>query len=238
MMSKMFRYVLSMCLTITILLQAQEKEARNHIISSLPATIVEPGNYTLEGDLTLDPTRANIGILIESSDVTLDLQQHTITIPDILEGQAIMIFAVSNVTIKNGTITAPRISSTLYNDGMEITGSRNVLVEDMIFSHTSRGIAMWTNRDITVKNCTFKKISTSIPWTGLAISAHGTRGNLTISDCTFLDMKSSSATKSNCIYINKAQDTKIHHCTYQNCDRIIDYNRDDTQIGQSTLVVE
>ena len=68
-----------------------------------PTTIDQSGSYILTSDLFI-PGTAGVGISITASDVSLDLNGHTINAPGNLSGAGIRILNAQNVSVKNGNI--------------------------------------------------------------------------------------------------------------------------------------
>ena len=72
-------------------------------IESLPFTITQPGSYYLTGDLAT----AGNGIIVNASDVTIDLMGFTITgsDPNQFSGiEQVLAFNNKNLTVRNGTV--------------------------------------------------------------------------------------------------------------------------------------
>lgn len=93
-----------------------------------PATIDQPGSYILTNDLFI-PGTAAVGITITASDVSLDLNGHTITGPGNLTGTGIRISGARNVTVRNGFIVNAFMGAVAMNsanvrlDGLSIRGA-------------------------------------------------------------------------------------------------------------------
>ncbi|MFN0101195.1 MAG: NosD domain-containing protein [Bryobacteraceae bacterium] len=90
-----------------------------------PSTVDQSGSYILTADLFI-PGSAGAGISITASDVTLDLNGHTITAPGNLSGAGIRIVNAQNVTVKNGNIVNALMGVVVMNsvnvrlDGLSI----------------------------------------------------------------------------------------------------------------------
>jgi parallel beta-helix repeat protein len=68
-----------------------------------PTTIDQSGSYMLTADIFI-PGSVGVGIAITASDVTLDLNGHSITAPGNLTGAGVRIVNAQNVTVRNGNI--------------------------------------------------------------------------------------------------------------------------------------
>src|SRR5260370_10366183 len=126
------------------------------VITSLPFTITVPGKYVLNQNLTSNSIAA---ILITCGDVTVDLNGYTITGPGGANQKCFgieaynannVIGALSNIIIKNGTLTNFRIG---------------------ILFFPSNGLAGYGATDSTIKNVTMSVID------GLAILDNDGKGN-------------------------------------------------------------
>jgi hypothetical protein len=89
-------------------------------ITSLPATITQPGSYYFVGDLTTPPGAYNVAILITADNVTLDLRGHTLRswLGQVGPHTTIDIRA-NNVAIRHGIIYYSVGSSIITNPGFE-----------------------------------------------------------------------------------------------------------------------
>lgn len=126
------------------------------VITSLPCTITVPGKYVLNQNLT---SNAFAAILITCGDVTVDLNGYTITGPGGANPKCFgieaynansVIGALSNITLKNGTLTNFRIG---------------------ILFFPSNGLAGYGATDSTIKNITMSAID------GVAILDNDGKGN-------------------------------------------------------------
>ncbi|MBL8240169.1 MAG: right-handed parallel beta-helix repeat-containing protein [Bryobacterales bacterium] len=79
-----------------------------------PTTIDQPGAYILTSDIFI-PGSAGVGIAVTASDVTLDLNGHTITAPGNLTGAGIRIANAQNVTVRNGNIVNALMGAVVMN---------------------------------------------------------------------------------------------------------------------------
>jgi len=95
-------------------------------IASLPFTITSAGSYYLVGDLST----AGHGILVEASDVTIDLMGFTITGPgpDSSTGLRLNSADHENLTVRNGTFRSFE-EGVVTRDGFEETLGNGVTVE-------------------------------------------------------------------------------------------------------------
>jgi parallel beta-helix repeat protein len=92
-------------------------------INSVPYTISQPGNYFLIKNLTYSAS-SGVAIAINSSNVTLDFNDHVLTGPSISpnptdqpKGVALAYnVSIENVTIRNGTILG-------FADGIDLAGA-------------------------------------------------------------------------------------------------------------------
>jgi len=112
---------------------------------SFPVVIDEPGSYVLTSNVTVS-TNVN-GIVINASDVTLDLNGHAIIGPGSGSGNGIYAFGKHNITIKNGTVRG------FGKDGLIISGTNlpNYRVENIRV--ISNGINGMSTLRATIINC-------------------------------------------------------------------------------------
>ncbi|WP_339484251.1 calcium-binding protein [Pseudomonas sivasensis] len=144
--------------TTPTLVIAQSEEADNSttLIGSVPYTISKPGNYKLERSLQSDRN----GIEILASNVTIDLDQHTINGPTEGDntGFGIFSFGQSNITIKNGFIRGFQYG--VYLSGLSDLATHSSMLEgrnhlvnrmDIRFS-TFRGIRVEGEKSVISDN--------------------------------------------------------------------------------------
>ncbi|WP_053140728.1 hypothetical protein [Pseudomonas sp. MIACH] len=145
-------------LGISTLVYSLHKETSNDdtVIDSLPYTITQPGNYRLERSLHSDRN----GIEILASNVTIDLDENTLSGPTDGDntGFGIFSFGQSNITIKNGLIRGFQYGiylsgfSDLATHSSMLEGS-NHLVDGMnIRFSTFRGIRVEGENSIVSNN--------------------------------------------------------------------------------------
>ncbi|MEL7472148.1 MAG: hypothetical protein AAGK04_02440 [Planctomycetota bacterium] len=123
-------------------------------IESLPFTITQPGSYYLTGDLS----SAGNGIIVNASDVTIDLMGFTITGSDPTQFSGIeqvFPFGNKNLTVRNGTVRN-------FDDGVvAFTGSfegYGITFENLrVIDVTSRGIAAGASNCLIV-NCYARQV--------------------------------------------------------------------------------
>jgi len=122
-------------------------------ITSLPINITEPGKYCLQSDLSF--THNNIdAITISSSDVTIDLNNWTLSGPyhgsqkgDFYTGAIRSDTSGENYTIQNGVISGFRSGISFYG------GHRGIHVENITFKDTmSRAFGSEYASHITIVN--------------------------------------------------------------------------------------
>ena len=132
---------------------------RPTVITSLPFNITVPGTYVLNNNLTLAPLVSVYAILITCSDVMVDLNGYTITGPGGATQKSFgieavnvnnVIGAISNIILKNGTITNFEIG---------------------ILSFPTNGLAGYGATDCVIKNITMSVIN------GEAILDNDGKGN-------------------------------------------------------------
>ena len=108
---------------------AKQNDMKQHDITECGTVISEPGKYNIKNDL-LDCSPAGGGVLIMTSDVTLDLKGHTISCkqdPSELAGAVIIGWPVGgfeNVVVRNGTVSG-------CDDGILLWFTDNVTVTRM-----------------------------------------------------------------------------------------------------------
>jgi hypothetical protein len=91
---------------------AHAAEGRIPISSTSNRTITSPGSYILTEDLPGGPGSGD-GITIESDDVSIDLDRHTITANEFPLSDGIFSVGYTNIHISNGTIKANEYGVTL-----------------------------------------------------------------------------------------------------------------------------
>ena len=101
-------------------------------ITSVPFTISAPGEYELEADLTTD---ARYGILVDASDVVVNLKGHTLAgrPTGSSEGISAAKTGSSNITVRNGSITG--FDFAVYSSGVR----KQILIEDLAITNAPRG---------------------------------------------------------------------------------------------------
>jgi parallel beta-helix repeat protein len=116
------------------------------IINSVPTTITSPGCYCLACDVqVLSPTV--IGITITSSDVTLDLNHHTISGTGPGDGKiGIYCNGWNKITIKNGSLH--NIDQGIFLSGNDST------ITNCEFINNSDGARLSTGSNSQITNCT------------------------------------------------------------------------------------
>jgi hypothetical protein len=107
-------------------------------ITSVPFNITVPGRYVLNNDVTLAPSTSVYAIFISCSDVTLDLNGHTITGPGAtaLKNFGVesanstgIVGAISNIVVKNGSLIGFKIGIVLFSG----TGTPGTGLTDCVF---------------------------------------------------------------------------------------------------------
>jgi len=140
----------------------------------IPFTITEPGLYCLAEDVTLSGT----GIIIESDNVILDLNEH-----QMIGGVVgISVLSEANVIIKNG-IVRDQTEANISVDNIETSITNLLIQECQLLDATNNGLQVFaTFRDIIIQDC----IIISTLATGMDINPvnieDGSRG-LFISNC-------------------------------------------------------
>lgn len=163
------------------------------VISSLPATISQPGNYTLSGNLTWTATVDAAAITITCSNVTLDLGGNTLTavvqdksqpVAGIYAGNAPEM--IQNVTISNGILRDMGCYG-ICAEGVDNLTVQNITVDGLGFSNLTirnacpAGIHVDTGSNVTIAGCVVQRMDvTSDSSAGIQI-LHMTGGQ--VSDC-------------------------------------------------------
>ena len=120
---------------------------------SFPVVIDQPGSYVLTSNITLS-TDAN-GIVIDASNVTLDLNGHAIIGPGGSgSGNGIYAYSRHNITIKNGTVRDFGGSGIYFAGFYPPTNLPNFRVEDITAIHNG-GHGIEASRS-TITNCTVR----------------------------------------------------------------------------------
>lgn len=118
-------------------------------IASLPYTIDEPGSYYLTGDLTT----ATNGIIVQASDVTIDLMGFSIVGPGPTapNSNAVLVFSNTdeNVTVRNGTIRSFELG--VNADFLEMGNA--TVVEDMRLLDIGGAAINLRGTNNVVRNC-------------------------------------------------------------------------------------
>lgn len=117
---------------------------------SFPVVIDEPGSYVLTSNVTVS-TDVN-GIVINASDVTLDLNGHAIIGPGSGSGNGIYAYGKHNITIKNGMVRDFGGSGIDFAGLYPSTNVPNFSVED-ITAICNGGHGIEASRS-TITNCT------------------------------------------------------------------------------------
>ena len=117
---------------------------------SFPVVIDQPGSYVLTSNITLS-TDAN-GIVIDASNVTLDLNGHAIIGPGSGSGNGIYTYGKHNITIKNGMVRDFGESGIDFAGFYPSTNVPNFRVED-ITAIRNGGHGIEASRS-TITNCT------------------------------------------------------------------------------------
>ena len=152
------------------------------LITSLPYTITQPGNYQLASSLNY-PSATGIAITVNSADCTIDLNGFVISGTGI--GSAIGISSVNhaNVTVRNGTVTR-------FNVGVALDGDSNPkaptaaintsgLVENLRINQVQvSGIRLINSSNAIVRNCQIYSVLYSGPELCAGINSSGGFGNL------------------------------------------------------------
>ena len=157
---------------------------------SFPVVIDQPGSYVLTSNITLS-TDAN-GIVIDASNVTLDLNGHAIIGPGSGSGNGIYTYGKHNITIKNGTVRDFGGSGIDFAGFYLPTNVPNFRVED-ITAILNGGHGIEASRS-TITNCTARyngnygiggSYSTITNCTATHNGSHGINAtSSTVKDCT------------------------------------------------------
>ncbi|MFL9674283.1 hypothetical protein ACXUPC_30175 [Pseudomonas marginalis] len=136
-------------LSVATLIISLHKETYDDatIIESIPYTISRPGNYRLDRSLNSDRN----GIEILASNVTIDLNQNTITGPTDGDntGFGIFSFGQSNITIKNGRIRGFQYG--VYLSGLSDLATHSSMLEGRDHLVEGMNIRFSTFRGIRVE---------------------------------------------------------------------------------------
>lgn len=85
-----------------------------------PTVIDRPGSYVVLRNITL--TRPGTAIVIVASNVTVDLNGHTLGGPGNKQGTGVRVMGASGVRVHNGTVSR-------FGTGIDVTNSHNVRVD-------------------------------------------------------------------------------------------------------------
>ncbi len=177
-----------------------KKCKKSFVIDKIPFNCSQPGVYKVKCNLTAQE-KGGIGIIISSSDVYLDLTNHTVDMNN-QGGTAILVSNLSNVQIVNGTIinsgiptavapTNPDVvpdltSATTPLDGYNLflateqaNGLQNPLAIPVFYDCAAIGL-QGSVSDIAIKNVTF--INTFV-----GIAANAPVQNIKIDQCQAYD---------------------------------------------------
>ncbi len=156
--------------------QTGQRPQDSSAIASIPSAgivIQSPGTYTLSGDIAWSPLDAQCSaITILSSDVTLDLAGFTLTVSGADKTQQISGIvagsandpAITNVTIKNGTVAnAPEQGILVANvggltiSGITVTG---VCMQNLCTRYlTPAGIKVSGSTNVTISDCSVTQLN-------------------------------------------------------------------------------
>jgi hypothetical protein len=156
-------------------------------ITTLPATITQPGTYYLKQNFQVNMTGGDV-LLINASDVTVDLNGHTIS--NLAAGppvtaRAIHAYNRENITIRNGKISGFHRGINLESDPVtNSTLSSGHLVEDIYVTRCNfLGITICGGNG-TIRRCRFSKIGGTSTNNGIWPSAIIVAGpNQRVLDC-------------------------------------------------------
>lgn len=119
--------LLSLSLSLPGLAGDREDETRALEVNSSaerplrrPTVIDQPGKYVLRRDIHAEDT----AIVIRASQVTLDLDGHSLWGPGGKKGVGILVSGAGNVAVSHGTLAG-------FGTGVEVQGSRNVRIEQL-----------------------------------------------------------------------------------------------------------
>lgn len=139
----------------------------DYVIKEIPANgivIDKPGTYHLKKNIRWNPTGDGQAILITASNVTLDLDKHTLSSP-LTQFRTVGIVAsgVENLTIKNGTVAHMALG------GIRCDNCSNILIkkitvdglnlENTVLYTVPVGILVNGSSVAYIKDCTVKNIS-------------------------------------------------------------------------------
>lgn len=111
-------------------------------ISSVPITITNPGSYYLTTNLYAPPSTS--GITFRTNDITLDLNGFVLVGGGSGGNGVATPLNLTNLVVRNGTIRNFQI-------GIDTTGNRNSLVENVLVTHNAQGMTLGANS--TARNC-------------------------------------------------------------------------------------
>lgn len=156
-------------------------------ITSLPATITQPGTYYLKQNFQVNMTSGD-ALLINASDVTVDFNGHTISnlaaAPQVT-ARGIHSYNRENITIRNGKIIGFHRGINLESNPVTNSSlSSGHLVEDIYVSRCNFLGVMVCGGNGTVRRCRFDKIGGTSTNNGIWPAAIGVAGpNQRVLDC-------------------------------------------------------
>ena len=129
------------------------RDAGAQQISSLPATISQPGSYYLSQNLT-HTNRYSNAITVSADNVTIDLKGYTLFGPGATLGTSNGIYmnGRSNVEVRNGTITAFGNNGIWEEDTADVASGHRV-IGVRVLSNGGYGIEL-NGSGHAIKNCT------------------------------------------------------------------------------------
>lgn len=117
-------------------------------ITCLPYTIRESGKYCLARNLTFDQAGA-AAIIIEANNVTLNFNNHTLTIAAAATG----VLVIGNeVSIENDAILCVPTSSDPASIGIHIFETEKITLDGMFIVGFNNGVLIEDSQDIMIKN--------------------------------------------------------------------------------------
>ena len=197
--SFLFRPSFAALAALAILLCAAAATQAQTVISSLPYTTTGPGSYVLNANLSSTQTSGNL-ITVNNSNVIIDLQNHSISGPNVASQTTIGIYAseVTNVTIQNGTIVHCNTGIYIAGNNTAATNSLNERITNMRVSKcNSFGIEFDESPASLITNCQISQIGSSTSTASAGISLYG--AGVTVQGCTIGSVTVAAGYSSYCI---------------------------------------
>ena len=191
-------------------------------ICEVPAVISQPGKWFVCKDLTYTGTGA--AIIIAANNVTLDFNEHDLTLTQ--DGSVgVLAQDVREIVIKNDAIIGVPGSSSSTSAALQFIGCADVIIENIFTTNTASGIRLDVSElnpttNVTVKNCHLLNHNTTGAGGAAYIrslsAAPLNNAGLFVENCYFSGNTGSIDTSTSMIEIIGSFDTQIRSSIFAN----------------------